>query len=270
MENQDLKLGIEELFADAEQEKQEKPPAAITIAEESESENESYKATTEEEETESVTDENNISSEGSAAAMVNALAFISSAGCSAFIGRPRLEYKMDEDEKSEIAEPLAQWFAIMGKTFHPAYAFFLALIVIIGGKSAEAWQHKKDDDEERDFLARREEEKRRESINAERLRRESLIAAGQTMTPAPDRIEPLTFGESSKTAKRRITRTKRKQYQVDAKGFYERDEKGNYLQSEDRTTRPTANELRIIEEQNALGKSKGEINAELRKYNNID
>lgn len=191
-----------------------------------------------------------VSADKSARTLVNALDFVTSASCSAISGRSRKSYKMDKDEKEEILSPLTDWLEVIGANFNPAIAVVIAVLFIVGSKVWQATDDRKEDAEEKAF------QEKKAAAKARLREQRAQEQAEQPETTAAAAGQP-----------KKIKRTTRKRFTIDADGFFERDENGQYIQKEDRTEKPTAGELEIIEALMEEKASEKEINKALREYN---
>lgn len=171
---------------------------------------------------------------------------VSANGASIYGGQPSKRYRFDEEEKSDLIEAAAAYIEATDFKMNPHVNFFFIALSVIAVKGYMAHQDRQSAQQVKTFQAKR-----------EKYYDEASKAASEGRhVPGPDIQRP----KSTRTI-----------YKIDAHDYYTNEGivNGDYIKKADRTEKPRPDELAIIKDMKAAGKSWGEINEELKRYNGV-
>jgi len=142
-------------------------------------------------------------------------------------GGPRRAYKLDEDETDELAEAFADWLEVTEFDISPGAALIVTIITLAGPTAGKVWEDRKKKEERERFEEARRVAKQQEQRHG---------------TAAPEAV----------AARVEVLKTKpkvgRKQFDVDANGYYEKSKGGKYIPKANRTEKATSEIEQIIME----------------------
>ncbi len=142
-------------------------------------------------------------------------------------GGPRRAYKLDEDEVSELSEAFADWLEVTKFDVSPGAALLVTIVTLAGPTAGKVWEDRKKTEERKEFEANRREAKRQEEQNG-RHSHQAAAARVEVLRTKPD--------------------VGRKQFDVDADGYYEKSKGGKYISKANRTEKARAEIEQIIME----------------------
>ena len=173
--------------------------------------------------------------------------------CGALSGTSGENFGLTEEEKEEYKQVCIPYFMEQGSVLTPKQMFLLATGSLFGGSIINAWGVRKDRTEQAKAAAKIKQQNTARVRNIKRMNsgseavEESAPQAPQaTVETRNDTPTLFDHAEEEPAPGQAATPRVRNRFEIDAKGFYERDIYGKYIKRKQRLEKPTGELAAII------------------------